>query len=153
MGLCTEGFTLTYWTDARHTMEQLSVVGLGCGRLEYRQGVRIDIGGGLIYVNVNFPNEYQLAIYAFNPPEGWFHHGLIAKKGQEPKYLLNGTIIPALAQVITYPASTLYGRVRIGAHYEEVVPQSFDGKIDDVRLWKIAKCPEFVKYIYDMYKK
>ena len=152
MELCTEGFTLTYWTDAVPTVPQVTVIGLGCGRLEHRQGVRIDFGSGMIYVSVKFPDEFQITVYTFNQPEGWFHHGLIAKKGQKPHYLLNGTAITPLAQLITPTTSTLHGRVRIGNHYEEVEPSSFHGKIDDVRLWKKAKCPEFIKYVYDIYK-
>ena len=153
MDLCTEGLTLTFWTDTVFTTVSVTAVGIGCGKLEERQGVRFEFGSGLLFISVRFSDETQVGIYSVNPPTGWLHHGVIVKKGQKIQYVLNGTLLSPLSASVSAGVATLGGSVRFGAHSEDLgVPESLPGKLDDVRLWKKAKCPEFVKYIYDMYK-
>ena len=153
MDQCIDGFTLTFWTDTVYTVHQITAVGIGCGKTESRQGIRFDLGSGMSLISVKWSDGYQVGIFPLNPPTGWIHHGVIFKRGQEMKYLLNGTLVSPLAFTEDAASSTIGGSVRFGHHSEDINPETFSGKIDDVRLWKIAKCPEFVKYIYDMYKK
>ncbi len=152
MDQCTDGFTLTFWTNTFYTPYTTVPIGLGCGKLGNRLGLRIEIGGNMLLVNVRFSDEYQVGLFTLNPPIGWIHHGVTVRKGQNPQYIMNGTVVPSLATALTSQPATSGGSVRIGAYSERSDVVSFDGKINDVRLWKKAKCPEFIKYIFDMYK-
>ena len=152
MDLCTEGLTLTFWSNTIYTAHTMSAIALGCGKQEDRQGLRFDFASGMVFISVRFSDEYQVGVYALNPPTGWLHHGVIAKKGQHLQYVLNGTVQGAMINNLGSGPATLGGSVRMGTLSEELILNSYEGKLDDVRLWKKAKCPEFVRYIYDMYR-
>ena len=153
MDLCTEGLTLAFWTDTSDGTSQQTPIGISNGKQEDRQGVHFDMAVGLAIIAVRFSDELQIALYSINPPTGWLHHGLIIKKGQHVQYTLNGTLLSPLSTSIDTSSGTLGGTVRFGNVAEEITNQPFMGRLDDIRLWKQAKCPEFLKYIYDMYKK
>ncbi len=151
MDECMDGFTITLWTQSLPSAAARTVVGMGCGKQVDREGIRVELGGNLAYINAKFSDERQLAIFRLLS-DGWVHHGVIIKKGQIPQYVMNETVQTRVAGNI-FPATNTIGRsVRIGALSEPTTTNHFIGKIDDVRLWKVAKCPEFIKYIYDMYK-
>ena len=80
MDQCTDGLTITFWTDTIFTSHAIVPVGLSCGKIEDRVGLRLEIGSNLFIVNVRFSDEYQLFMYPLNPPTGWIHHGVIIKK-------------------------------------------------------------------------
>ncbi len=153
MDQCTDGMTITFWTDTIYTSHTIVPVSLGCGKLEFRIGVRFEIGANMFIIHVRFSEEYQFFMYPLNPPTGSIHHGVIIKKGQNAQYVMNGTLVPAFVNSITSEPSTVGGSVRIGTYPERLDTVSFTGKVDDIRLWKQAKCPEFVTYIFSMYKK
>ncbi len=149
---CTDGVTITFWTDSVFTSNPITILAMGCDMANERQGIRVEIGPNTLILNARFSDERQLAMFDL-VPTGWIHHGLIIKKGQEPQYLINGTVPTKQGSAFWSTTSSIGGTVRIGSRFESVDVHHFNGKIDDVRLWKVAKCPEFVMYIFDMYKK
>ena len=126
-------------------------IGLGAG--DHTEGLRVDFTTGMAFAKVKYSDQYLTGIYAFDPFSGWLHHGVIAKKGEVPQYVLNGTLLQPIITPISHPSSTLGASVRLASQSEQATMKTYQGKVDDVRLWKKAKCPEFVKYIYDTYKK
>ena len=153
MDLCTEGLTLAFWTDSTEPLSQMSVLGVGCGKLDNKQGFHFEMASGLVFITVRFSDEYHFAVHATNSPTGWLHHGVIVKKGQHIQYTLNGTVLSPLSISLSADSATLGGSVKFGDLSEGSTPQAYMGRLDDVRLWKKAKCPEFLQYIYDIYKK
>ena len=152
MDACTDGVTVTFWTNSVVTSFSVTGLAMGCGKQFDREGYRVEYALNMVFVNAKFSDEKQLAIFSADPT-GWVHHGLIIKKGQDPQYVMNGTLMTKFAGSITSATNTVGGSVRLGYYPEPLDYKYFPGKIDDVRLWKVAKCPEFVKYIFEMYKK